>query len=140
MSAQAGRLVLLNIGGDRVAACRAKSFKIANEPIDITTDDDNAWRQLLDGAVGSRTVEISVEGVWKAVSANLYRPEDILDAVLAGTPALVDAEVIVPGALNSYGGQFMITSFDFSAPHDDASTFSATLTSSGAFAPTPVST
>jgi predicted secreted protein len=141
MTAQAGRLVLISIGGERIAACRSKSFKLANEPIDITSDDDAAWRTLLSGQVGSRTVEISVEGVWKnaAGDATVTRPEGILDAILADNPTLVTVAVEIPDAANTYGGSFMITAFDCSAPHDAETTFSATLTSSGPFEPTVVS-
>lgn len=123
MSALAGRKVIIEVDGDPVASCQTKTFTINKEPIDITTDDDDAWRTLLDGDPGSRSVEIKVDGIAKSTA--------LMNQIL-NNDALVVITVDMPG-LGNYSGSFAMTSLELGAPHDNAVKFSASFQSSGVF-------
>lgn len=62
--ANASRDLLVKKGVTRLLGINAKSIAVAKEPIDITTDEDNGFRTLLDVA-GTKTLDISFSGVVK---------------------------------------------------------------------------
>lgn len=126
MTSLAGRKVIIAQDSVPIAACQSKTISIKKDGIDITTDDDNAWRTLLDGDPGSRSVEIKCEGITK--SSTLM--SQILD-----NDDLVNITVDMPG-LGNYEGDFLMTGLELGAPHDGAVKFSASFMSSGAFTAT----
>lgn len=65
MAAASGRTLTLKKNGTVIAGLRTKSYAMASEPIDITTDDDSGVRKLLAGAAGTETLDISFEFVSK---------------------------------------------------------------------------
>lgn len=123
MTALAGRKVIVSKDGTPIASCQTKTLTINSEPIDITTDDDNAWRTLLDGDSASRSAEFKVDGIAKstALMSEILNNED-----------LVTLSVDMPG-LGNYEGSFKMTSLELGAPHDAAVKFSASFVSSGPF-------
>lgn len=131
MSALPGRKVIIKKGspGVKVAAARSKSITFNNEPIDITSDDDQGVRQLLEGAgeQAEKSLDLSVEGVTK-------------DAVflndLATGANVDDYEIEIPG-IGTFEGKFFLTSTALTAPYNDATTFTAELQSTGPFTFTP---
>lgn len=105
---------------------RTKTVSINSEPIDVTSDDDDGWRKLLE-APGMRSVDISAEGVTK---------DPALIAALISGGLLGDYDLTFPdwGVLN---GTWRLNSAEQSAPYNEAVTFSATFQSSGVITWTP---
>lgn len=64
MAAAASRLLLVKQNAIALAGISSKSMAVAKEPIDVTTDEDNGYRLLLDVA-GTKTLDISFSGVTK---------------------------------------------------------------------------
>jgi TP901-1 family phage major tail protein len=71
MPAARGRNILLKISDgtspgsfSTVGGMRSKTITINNETVDITTDDDAPWRQLLADS-GTRSVSMSGSGVFQ---------------------------------------------------------------------------
>ena len=60
----ASRDLIIKKAAVRLMGINSKSISVANEPIDITTDEDNGFRLLLDQA-GTKTLDISFSGVSK---------------------------------------------------------------------------
>ena len=60
----ASRDLLIKKGATRLMGINSKSIDVANEPIDITTDEDNGFRLLLEQA-GTKTLDISFGGIAK---------------------------------------------------------------------------
>ncbi len=117
-----GRDLVLQIDDVTVAAVNAKTITRTREGVDVTTDDSNGWRTLLDEP-GLRTVELSIEGV--ATSANysawLVRWENnVMENVSLVSP---------DGAVER--GDFFLGSLVNGGESADKVTFSATLQSSG---------
>lgn len=131
MSALSGRKVIIKKGnpGVKVAAARSKSITFNNEPIDITSDDDEGVRKLLegDGEQAEKSLDLSVEGVTKdAVFLNDLATGSNVD----------DYEIEIPG-IGTFTGKFFLTSTALTAPYNDATTFTAELQSTGPFTFTP---
>lgn len=123
MSALAGRKVIVSLDGTPIAACQTKTLTINKEAIDITTDDDSAWRTLLSDDAGSKSVDFKVDGIAKST---------VLMNNILNNSSLVQLSVDMPG-LGNYEGDFHMTSLELGAPHDDAVKFSASFQSSGEF-------
>lgn len=124
MSASIGREFLIKRGSVVIAGVRSKSVSINGEAVDITSDDDGGYRTLL-STVGTKSMDLSVEGVSKDA--------DLRDAMLSGsTLLLTDVNLEYPNG-DTVSGNFFLTSFEESAPYNEATTFTASLQSSGEF-------
>lgn len=66
MAAAASRDLLVKKNSVAFLGINSKSMSVAKEPIDITTDEDNGYRLLLDVS-GTKTLDISFSGVTKDV-------------------------------------------------------------------------
>lgn len=128
----AGRDVAFYVGADdsgpRICA-RTKTITINGESIDITQDCDGAFRKLLN-TPASRSIDMAVEGViaqddWAAIA---------LDP--ASTNFLEQYALVIPG-LGTITGNFFLGNFEIGAEYNDATTFSATVQSSGTWTYTP---
>jgi len=64
MAAAASRDLIIKKNSVRWLGITSKGVSIAKEAIDITSDEDNGFRTLLDD-VGSKTLDISFSGVTK---------------------------------------------------------------------------
>jgi len=128
MAASAGRELLIKKGVSVIAGVRTKTVTINGEPIDITSDDDSGFRTLL-GDAGTRSIDLSVEGVTK---------DAVLRAIVAGSSSqlLTDISVEYPNG-DTIEGDFYLVNIEESGEYQDAVTFSASLQSSGAFVYTP---
>lgn len=125
MTAQVGRLVTLSLLAGTVetliAALTSKELTVNDEPVDITSDDDDGWRALLADTSGTRSVDISCEGVLKSNQVGtLIEVGDDVELVFE-----------VPG-IRKYTGTFRVTSFNIGAETAEGATFSAQFQSSGA--------
>jgi predicted secreted protein len=128
MSAAIGRALKVKRASVLIAAVVSKTVSINNEPVDITSDDDAGYRTLLE-ASGTRSIDISVEGV--AV-------DDILLTVAAGAaPTLITAdEIEFPSGL-TITGSFRFNAYEQSGETAGRVQFSATIQSTGAWVVTP---
>lgn len=106
-----------------IASVRTKSVAINNEPIDITTDDSDAWRTLL-AEPGNRSIDLSVSGIWT--------DDDLLAQISAATAsvALQDLQIVYPDT-STHEGDFMINTFNVTGEYNGAATFEASFQSSG---------
>lgn len=124
MTAKAGRQVLLQILNgteyETIAALTSKDLTFNKEAIDITSDDDAGWRTLLEDIDGTRSIDISCEGVLKTNQVGL----------LAEGMADVGLRFDVPG-IRRYTGVFRITNYSQKGETADKVTFSAQFQSSG---------
>ena len=128
MSAATGRALIIKKNGTKIAAVVSKTISINNEPIDITSDDDSGFRSLLEDS-GTRSIDISVEGVMK---------DDVLLADAAGaTPTLITADEVEFASGAKIAGSFRFNSFEASGESAGRIQFSATLQSTGAWVYTP---
>ena len=123
MSAFAGRDAILTVATGVPNGVKTKSVTINNEPIDITSDDDNGFRTMLADA-GTMSVDMSVEGVVK---------DNQLVLLATGDGDLIKACSIDFPGVGTISGDFFIASLELGAPHNDQATFTASLQSSGAF-------
>ena len=128
MAAFVGRTVVVEVNAATVAGARTKSFTIGNEPVDITSDDDNGFRSVLSVA-GTKTLDMTIEGVTK---------DGALIALASGSSGLIEGvEITFPG-VGTIAGDFFVASVEIGATYNEATTFSASLQSSGPYTYTPV--
>ncbi len=108
-----------------VGGLRSKSISMSSEGIDITSEDSDEWKVMLDGA-GIRSMEISGSGV--------YNSSTVLDSLktkfLANTLTCLMFVEVKTGKL--YEGCFKLTSLEISGDYDAESSFSIAASSSGA--------
>lgn len=115
-----GRKVSIKIDGSVIAAARTKSLTINNETINITADGDDGIARYLTEA-GEKSVEISVDGLM------------VDDALL--TKALgsdISAVIIFTYPTYTITGTFVMPSYGEGLPYNEAITFNASFSSSGA--------
>jgi TP901-1 family phage major tail protein len=106
---------------------RTKTVSINSEPIDVTSDDDDGWRKLLE-APGMRSVDISAEGVSK---------DPAVIAALINGGLLGGYDLTFPG-WGVLSGTWRLNSGENVAAYNDAVTFSTSFQSSGEITWTPV--
>ena len=128
MSEIIGRQVALTIG-TAIATARTKSFSINNEPVDITSDTHAGVQTMLE-APGRKSVECSVSGMFDTTETGL------LDLALSGTDIEQSCSFKFGSGASplTVAGDFVITNFEITGEYEDATTFSASFNSSGAFA------
>lgn len=130
MTAQVGRNVELTWGSDSppqgIAGVKEKSFTLNNEPIDISSDDDNGWRNILE-TPGQKQVELKVSGVTK----DRQLIADWFSADLTQPVTLTYED----GARIS--GNFFLSEYSDKGNFKDAVAFDATLMSTGTITYTP---
>ena len=129
MTAFVGRKAVLSIGSPAVAvaAIRTKTMSLANEPVDITSDDDVGFRKLL-ADPGNKTLDITIEGVAKDVPTFA----SLMALAVSGTDILDNVTLLFP-AIGTIAGEFVVSAFEVGAPYNEAATFSCTLQSAGAY-------
>lgn len=128
MAAISGRKVRIKRGSTAIAGARSDSFTINNEPIDITDKDDAGWRTYL-ADVGVRSIDCEVEGV-------LDDSTFLALAVGAGS-ALLEAYTLDVIGIGEFTGNFYLASFAVTGEQADATTFTASIQSSGSITFTP---
>ena len=127
MTAFVGRKATITKGATPIAAIRTRTVSINNEPVDITSDDDNGFRTLLQDP-GTKTLDLSIEGVAKDAT--------LLTSVMSTTDIIETLSILFP-TIGTIAGDFVVASFELAAPYNEAATFTASLQSSGAFTFTP---
>jgi predicted secreted protein len=109
--------------GAPVTGMRTKTITLNNEPIDITSDDDDGWRTFLASDPAERSIDMSVEGITKD-------NELMKLAALGGANLISEYTLNFPG-LGSFTGDFYIGSLELGAPYNEGVTFSCSIQSSG---------
>lgn len=131
MAGRIGRQVAFFFGGnspgDEILGVREKSLDINGEPIDVTSDEDNGKRTLLDNLSGQDEVNIGINGVTKDTR--------LKEAIMSGNRTQIcRLEYPNSGVLE---GTFFLSNYKETESYKDASTFEATLMSSGIVTFTP---
>ena len=125
MSAATGRALVIKRDGTKIGAVVSKSISINNEPIDTSNDDDLGFRTLMEDS-GTRSVDISVEGVLKTDAL-------LIDAADPATTALIEAaDIVFPSGL-ILRGDFRLNGIEVSGESAGRVQFSGTLQSTGAW-------
>lgn len=134
MSAFVGRKAVLSFGSPLVAiaALRTKTMTLGNEVVDVTSDDDAGFRALLDDP-GTKTLDMSFEGVTKDVASL----NSLITLSMSGTDIVDTFSILFPG-IGTMAGPFALTSLEIGAPYNEGSTFSASIQSAGTFTWTPI--
>lgn len=130
MAAGNGRYLRILKNAVAIAGVRSKTVAINGSPVDVTGDDDDAYRTLL-SEHATKSVDLTVEGVTK--------DDVLLQAITVATPGaqlLSDIEVEYPDGA-TLAGDFFLATYEEVGAHDDAVVFTATLQSSGPFTYTP---
>jgi predicted secreted protein len=128
MAAISGRKVRIKRGSTAVAGARADSLTINNEPIDITEKDSNGWRTYL-ADVGVRSIDAEVEGILE---------DSTFLALAVGTAsALLESYTLEVDTIGDFTGNFYLASFAVTGEQADATTFTASIQSSGTITFTP---
>lgn len=118
-----GRQLTIDWASTTLVGIRTRSYTVTNDYVDVTTDDDEGWRKLLDDPA-TRSVEVTVGGI--------TGDQTLLSAIMA---ANVDGGTVTVNLPTNTGaslsGDFMVSSYEGNGEHDGAYEFSATFMSNG---------
>lgn len=135
MAANVGRTITVYWGNESpqpaVAGIREKTVTLSGEAVDITNDDSDGWRQLLDAAQVN-SVDISCSGV--ALDDTL-RADWVTGAVSPGSRMQPATFEYFDGAIIT--GTFYLQEYSETGNHDGEITFEATFVSNGPVIYTP---
>lgn len=129
MAKAAGRLAVLKKAGTPIGGVQVTTIKWAGEAIDATDRDSSGIVEVL-SAVASQQITLDVEGLAKDstlrdIAFNPATSKLLTDLTFVFADALAAADTIA--------GNFFLASYEEGNPHDNASTFKASFTSSGAW-------
>lgn len=122
MTAYSGRKLRIIRDTTAIAGARSDSLTINNEPIDITVKDDLGWRTYLADA-GVRSIDAEVEGVLQDAT--------LISVAVGSASSLLEAHTIEIEGLGSFTGNFFLNSLAITGEQADATTFTASIQSSG---------
>jgi TP901-1 family phage major tail protein len=128
MAAISGRKLRIKRGSTAIAGARSDSITINNEPIDITDKDDAGWRTML-ADVGVRSIDCEVEGI--------LTDSTFLALAVGTASSLLEAYTLELDGIGDFTGDFYLASFAVTGEQADATTFTASLQSSGTITFTP---
>ncbi len=128
MTAISGRKVRVKRGSTAIAGARSDSITINNEPIDITDKDDAGWRTML-ADVGVRSIDCEVEGI--------LTDSTFLALAVGTASSLLEAYTLEVDGIGDFSGNFFLASFAVTGEQADATTFTASIQSSGTITFTP---
>ena len=122
-----GRDMLLTIAGQPIAGVTTKGISIANEAVDVTSDDSGGYRELM-AQSGTSTLDLSVSGITK----NL---ELLRSFVVNESKIYAFVGTYTDGSTIAFDGFF--ATFSQTGENASAFTFDAAFQSSGAYTFTP---
>lgn len=126
MASLKGSNLVLTWDGTVVAGVKSRSISIGNTSIDVTTDDSNAWRELLED-IGVSNVDLSVSGI--------MTDDTLMTAALTGDVSATASfafPAAVAGTSKALSGTFFMDSFNITGETEAGVTFDCTFKSSGA--------
>ena len=121
MTSEVGRLLKVKRNAEVIAGVRTKSLTFGSEALDVTTDDDDGKRRLLE-ASGTENIDLSVEGLTK---------DENLIAIPAGGGTRIEEYTIEMPWGGEITGDFRLNSVELGAEYTDAITFTAEIHSTG---------
>lgn len=129
MAKAPGRLAVLSKASVALGGVKVVTIKYASEAIDVTDFDSAGIIEVL-SAAASRQITIDVEGVYKNptlrdIAFDTAQSDLLTDLTFKFSDALAAKDTI--------SGNFYMTSYEEGNPMDDATSFSASFTSSGAW-------
>lgn len=125
-----GRDFIIQLNGTKIAAVTTKSATRNREAVDVTTDDDTGNRRLLPSP-GSRSLDVSVEGVVTSDNWTDLRG-------LADGDTFADITIVNPdGSEETAEDGFFMSSLEWNGEQDGRVGFTAELQSSGPITITP---
>lgn len=129
MAGSVGREFKIKRNGVTIAGMRTKTVTINGTPVDVTTDDDDGFRRLLEKS-GEKQIDLSIEGILK--------DDELVEALAATGGVLIEQCELefVSGA--KIIGDFRLNSIELGFPYNDATTFSGEMQSTGPWTMTPV--
>lgn len=131
MAARIGRQTDFFFGGDspgdNILGIREIGLSFNGEGVDITSGEDNGYRTLLTNISAQDEVEITVSGVTK---------DTRMKEAWSNGEKTQPITIIYPDG-STFTGTFFLSSYSEGEPYNDASTFDATLMSSGQTTFTP---
>lgn len=127
MAKAPGRLAVLSKASVALGGVKVVTIKYASEAIDVTDFDSAGIIEVL-SAAASRQITIDVEGVYKNptlrdIAFDTAQSDLLTDLTFKFSDALAAKDTI--------SGNFYMTSYEEGNPMDDATSFSASFTSSG---------
>lgn len=125
----ASRDLLIKKGATRIAGITSKDVAIGKEAIDVTTDEDNGYRTLLDVA-GTKTLDMNISGIFNDDGLLNIAADEVSQLLTDITIEFPPIGSQTTGA--SFSGDFWLngTAINGGGP-DGAIEFSGTLQSSG---------
>jgi len=121
MAGFAGREIELTWGSNPIDGVREKGISLNGEPINVTSDEDDGKQTLLDISAED-SVTITISGVTKS--------SDLRHDWFSGSRTAT-ATLTYPDGY-SITGTFFLSTYEETGTYNDATTFTATLNSSGA--------
>ncbi len=121
-----GRQLTFDWSSTTLVGVRTRSISISNDYVDVTTDDDNAWRTLL-ADPGMRAIDVTISGITS--------DEVLLAEIMAASIASDTLQADLPSTLGTPGnlsGSYLVSAFEKSGDHDGSVECSATFMSTGA--------
>lgn len=131
MAKAAGRLAVVSKNAVAIGGVRVSNIKMDATPIDVTDKDSAGLQTLLGGTSwGSRVLSFDVEGV--------YTDPVLRDIAMDTTLSMTFTDLTFKfadalAAKDTIGGTFFMTNYTEGNPYQEAATFSASFTSSGAW-------
>lgn len=117
MTAKRGRSFIVQRNGVNVAGVRTKSISINGSPIDVTSDDDDGVRKLLDQP-GQVDVSISVAGI--------LLDDTLAQESLSTSDRVAATKFLRPGSPdNGFSGSFFMSSYKETGEYQGAVLFEA---------------
>lgn len=131
MAGRIGRQVRFFFGGlsptDEILGIREKSLKMNGEAIDVTSDENNGYRELLSNIQAQTEVSVGINGVSKDTRLkSAWFNRQLTQTCRFEYP---DGGILT--------GTFFLSDYSETEPYKDASTFECTLLSSGQVTFTP---
>ena len=126
MTGFVGRSIAMTWDGAAIAGVREKKKTLSGAAVDVSSDEDNGWRTLLEDPQQNE-VNLSLSGVTK---------EDVLRAAWFDGDRTKAVTLTYPdgGVLS---GTFYLSSYNETGPYNNATTFDCELMSSGEVTYTP---
>ena len=127
MAKAAGRLAVVSKNAVTLGGVRVMNIQIDNTPIDVT-DQDSAGLQELLAVASMRVLSFDVEGVYSTpvlrdIAMDPAASQTLTDMTFKFSDALAAKDTI--------GGTFFMASYKEGNDYKEATTFSASFTSSG---------
>jgi len=130
MPAEKGSAFLLKVGNGgnppvfaTVAGMRTTQMSVNGEPVNVTSKDSGAWRELLSGA-GVRSVSVSASGIFTGSAAETR----LRSNALAG---LIDDYELSFESGERMQGRFLVTRLDYAGDYNGERNYALSLESSG---------